>query len=51
MRNAPEVVREVGVDDVRVATEQQLLHLYSSLLGVAPGAVGVDFRWKIGFSR
>src|SRR5437762_10655491 len=49
MRNAPKVVREVGVDDVRVAPEQQLLHLYDCLLGVSPGAVGVDFRWKIGF--
>src|ERR1700737_4216983 len=49
MRNAPEVVREVGVHDFRMTTEQQLLHLYGSLLGVAPGAVGVDFRWKVGF--
>ena len=49
MRNAPEVVREVGVDDVRVTPEQQLLHLYDCLLGVAPSAVGVDFRWKVGF--
>ena len=49
MRNAPEVVREVGVDDVRVATEQQLLHLYDCLPGVSPGAVSVDFRRKIGF--
>src|SRR5271165_6260701 len=46
MRNAPEVVREVGVHDFRMATEQQLLHLYSGLLGVAPSAVGVDFRRK-----
>jgi hypothetical protein len=51
MRNAPEVVREVGVHDFRMATEQQLLHLYSGPLGVAPSAVGVDFRWKVGFSR
>jgi len=51
MRNAPEVVREIGVDDVRVATEQQLLHLYDRLLGASPNAVGVDFRRKIGFSR
>ena len=51
MRNAPEVVREVGVDDVRVAPEQHLLHLYDCLLGVSPGAVGVDFWWKVGFSR
>ncbi len=28
MRNAPEVVREVGVHGVRMTTEQQLLHLY-----------------------
>src|SRR5438477_10065434 len=32
-----------------MTTEQQLLHLYSGLLGVAPSAVGVDFRWKVGF--
>src|SRR6516225_5328080 len=49
MRNAPEVVREIGVDDVRVATEQQLLHLDDCLLGVSPSAVSVDFRRKIGF--
>src|SRR5215471_398850 len=49
MRKAPEVVREVGVDDVRVTPEQQLLHLYHCLLSVARSAVGVDFRRKIGF--
>ena len=49
MWNTPEVVREVGVDDVRVATEHQLLHLYDRLLGISPSAVGIDFRWKIGF--
>ena len=49
MRNAPEVVREVGVYHVRVATEHQLLHLDDRLLGVSPSAVGVDFRWKVGF--
>jgi hypothetical protein len=51
MGNAPEVVREVGVHDFRVTTEQQLLHLDDGLLGVAPSAVGVDFWWKVGFSR
>jgi hypothetical protein len=51
MWNAPEVVREVGVDDVRVAAEQQFLHVYDSLLGISPGTIGVDFQWKIGFSR
>ena len=49
MRKAPEVVREIGVDDVRVTAEQPLLHLYDCLLGVAPSAVGVKFRRKIGF--
>jgi len=47
--NAPEVVREVGVYDVRVTPEQPLLHLYDGLLGVSPNAVGVDFRRQIGF--
>ena len=51
MRKAPEVVREVGVYDIRVTPEQPLLHLYDGLLGISPGAVGVDFRWKVGFSR
>src|ERR1700739_2481381 len=32
-----------------MATKQQLLHLYGGLLGMAPSAVSVDFRWKIGF--
>ena len=49
MRKTPEVVREVGVDDVRVTPEQQLLHRYDCLLGVSPSAVGVGFRRKIGF--
>ena len=35
MWNASEVVREVGIDDFRVATEQ-LVHLDYRLLGVAP---------------
>ena len=50
-RNAPEVVREVGVHDFRMATKQQLFHLDGSLLGVAPSAVGIDFRWKVGFAN
>ena len=39
----PKEIREVGVDDVRVTPEQQLLHLYDCLLGIAPGTIGVDF--------
>src|SRR6516225_3763510 len=42
-------IREVGVDDVRVTPEQQLLHVYDCLLGISPGTIGVDFRWEIGF--
>src|ERR1700738_196139 len=48
MRNAPEVVREVGINDVTMTTKQQLLHLYGGLLGVSPSAVGGDFRRKVG---
>ena len=47
MRNAPKVVREVGVDDVRVTPQQPLVHFYDGLLGISPGAqrlnVYVDF--------
>jgi len=39
MGDASEVVREVGVNDFRVAPEQQLFHLDHRLLGIAPGAV------------
>jgi len=49
MGNAPEVVREVGVHDFRMTTEQQLLHLDHRLLGIAPGTIGIDFRRKVGF--
>src|SRR6201982_3919223 len=48
MWNAPEVVREVGVNDFRVATEQHLFHLDHRLLGISPGTVGILFWWKIG---
>jgi hypothetical protein len=47
MRNAPEVVREVGVNDFRVAAEQHLFHLDHCLLGVSPGAVSVEVGWKV----
>ena len=49
MGNAPEVVREVRVYDFRVAAKQQLFHLDHRLLGVSPGTVGIEFRWKVGF--
>src|SRR5260370_495888 len=49
MRNAPEVIREVGVYDFRVTTEQQLFYLDHRLLGIAPGTVGILFGWKVGF--
>ena len=48
MRNAPEVVREVGVDDFRMASEHQRFHLDHRLLSIAPGTVGILFWWKVG---
>ena len=48
MGNAPEVVREVGVHNFRMAAKQQLFHRDHRLLGVSPGTVGVEFRWKVG---
>jgi len=49
MGDASEVVREVGVNDFRVAPEQQLFHLDHRLLGIAPRTVRVLFGWKVGF--
>ena len=49
MGNAPEVVREVGIHNFRMAAEQQLFHLDHRLLSVSLGTVGVEFRWKVGF--
>src|SRR5882757_7277820 len=48
MGDASDVVREVGVNDFRVATEQQLFHLDHRLFGIAPGAARVLFRWEVG---
>jgi len=36
MWNAPEVVREVGVNDFRVAAKHLLSHLDHRLLGISP---------------
>ncbi len=47
MGNAPEVVPEVGVHNFRMAAKQQLFHRDHRLLGVSPGAVGIEFRWKV----
>jgi len=32
-----------------MAAKQQLFHLDHRLLGVSPGTVGIEFRWKVGF--
>ena len=48
MRNAPEVVREVGVNDFRVAAKQQCFHLDHRLLSISPRTVGILLGWKIG---
>jgi len=49
MGDAPEVVREVGVNDFRVTAKQLRFHLDHRLLGIAPGTVGVLLWWKVGF--
>jgi hypothetical protein len=49
VRDGPEVVREVGVYNFRVASEQRFLHFDHRLLGIAARPVGVLLRWKIGF--
>jgi len=49
MGNATEVVREVGVNDFRVASDQRLFHLDHRLLGIAARTVGVLLWPKIGF--
>ena len=49
MGNAPEVVREVGVYDFRMAPEQQLFHLGHRLMGISPRTVSILLGWKIGF--
>src|SRR5271156_6272476 len=49
MGNALEVVREVGVNDFRMATKQQLFHFDHRLLGISPEAVSVLLWWKVGF--
>ena len=48
MRDAPEVVRQVGINDFPVTKEQRLFHLDHRLLGIAAPPVGVLFRWKVG---
>ena len=48
MGNAPEVVRQVGVDNVRVTAEQHFFHLDHRLLGIAPRTVGVLLWRKVG---
>jgi hypothetical protein len=41
VENASEVVREVGINNIRLPSMQPFLHLDHRLLGVAPRAVGV----------
>jgi hypothetical protein len=49
VRDAPEVVREVGVYNFRVTMEQRLFHIDHRLLGVAARPVGVLLGWKVSF--
>jgi hypothetical protein len=46
--NAPEIVRKVGINDVRMAAKQHLFHFNDRLLGVAPRTVRILLGWKIG---
>ena len=48
VRNGPEVVREVGVYNFRVASEQRLFHLDHRLLGIAAQPVGILLRLQVG---
>src|ERR1700751_6362410 len=51
MWNAPEVGREVGVNDFRVAPKQLRFHLDHRLLGISPGTVGILLWWKVGLKN
>ncbi len=51
MRNAPEVVREVGIHDFRVTAVQLRFHLDHRLLGISPGTVRALFGWKVGLEH
>jgi len=48
MWDAPEVVREVSVNDFRVAAKQLRFHLDHRLLGISPRTVGILLWWKVG---
>jgi hypothetical protein len=47
--NAPEVVREVGIDDFPVTPDQRLFHFDHRLLRISAWPVGVLLGWKVGF--
>ena len=47
--NAAKVVRQVGVNDVRVAKVQPVLHFHRRLLGIAARPVGVLLGREVGF--
>jgi site-specific DNA recombinase len=49
VRDAAEVVREVGVYDVQVASVQRLFRIDHRLLGIAAPPIDVLLGWKIGF--
>jgi len=47
--NAAEVVREVGVYHVQMASVQRLFRRDHRLLGIAALSIGVLLGWKVGF--
>ena len=49
VRDAAEVVREVGVHNVQMALVQRLFRIDHRLLGIAARSIGVLFGRKVGF--
>src|SRR5258705_3269281 len=49
MRNTAKVVREIGINNVRLPSMRLSLHLDHRLLGIAARAVSVLLRWKVSF--
>jgi len=44
-----QVVREVGVHHVQMASVQRLFRVNHRLLGIAARSIGVLLGWKVGF--
>jgi hypothetical protein len=49
MRDAAEVISQIGIDHVRLSSVKPFLHLYCGLLGIAARPISILLRWQIGF--